>query len=255
MIPHRFLLRLVVAFWLGAIGGLLVAPLVDANAGIDGGTNEIRAEAGLAPLETSALLTDLAAQRAAELYPPESGFHHAYWWVDKVGCWAGAGENIAYRIPTPDSDAHWVQKWYDSAPHRANMLGDYTLTGSAVFIGPDGGGYAVQLFLKPCAPEPQAPAPTQAPKAPPPPPAPPSAPPAVAVLPDTALDEPFFPGFFPLSVFIGASGLLLAYEFWTLATGRPPITRLTRDFQRNHPHIAGLMLLAIGILFGHLFWP
>lgn len=160
-----------------------LSPATLADGGIDAGTNAYRQTNGLSALGTSPALSTLAFQRAQQIVceSPDTcdNFHHDYWWTDHIGCWTGVGENLTYRIPSPDGDisAYAVQQWINSAPHRANMLGDFTHQGSAIVYS-DGGYFAVQLFQKVCT---TAPAPTPAPYVPPASEAP------VVMLPDTAI--------------------------------------------------------------------
>lgn len=46
----------------------------------------------------------------------------------------------------------------------------------------------------------------------------------------------------------------LAYEAYAIITGRPTITSEFRALQANHPGPTALLILGIGILFGHFFW-
>lgn len=206
---NRRILRITLAVLLGYLLVLtygLGRQLVDADAGIDGGTNAYRQSQGLPSLATSNVLTQFAAERARQIWSPTGmgeNFYHQYWWWGPSGC-QSIGENLVYRIPAAsDPAAYAVQAWINSAPHRANMLGDFQVIGSATYIGPEGGQYSVELFGKNCGGTPApAPAPAPAPKpAPAPAPAPaPSpkvqntqggTPPApVTVLPDTAMETP-----------------------------------------------------------------
>ena len=63
-------------------------------------------------------------------------------------------------------------------------------------------------------------------------------------------------GFLFLIFALGAAVIvaLLLYEAWTLLTRHPPITWYVRLGIADHPHIAFVAALIIGIFFGHFFW-
>lgn len=140
---------------------------VAGNVGIDAGTNAHRTSAGLVALSTNATLQAMAAQRATEIVRPNFEHDNALL-VSRItahfNCWKLVGENIAYST-TPTSDAAFVQLWWDSPEHRANMLNPaFRLQGSATYAAPDGLTYAVQIFLEPCPQRTPAPSPTAKPK-------------------------------------------------------------------------------------------
>lgn len=152
MTIYRLITRLVLPFILACALLLTLAVAVKADTGIDGGTNAYRNANGLASLPTSGTLASLASQRAQEIY---SDFSHNFSWWGASGC-KGIGENLVYRVPAPsDPSGYSVQAWIDSPAHRANLLGDWDVMGSAVYVGADGGMYAVQLFGKDCGLDPQ----------------------------------------------------------------------------------------------------
>lgn len=149
---NRLIARILLALALGFMLAFSYGSLTRADAGIDGGTNAYRNSQGLGSIATSNLLTSLAAQRAQQIYSPNTGanFFHDFWWWDDSGC-RGIGENLVYRLPADsDPSGYAVQAWIDSASHRANLLGDWDVTGSAIYFAPDGGEYAAQLFGKDC---------------------------------------------------------------------------------------------------------
>ena len=96
------------------------------------------------PLTTSALLEDVAHQRAVEV---ASVWAH----VDltgRLGCYAW-GEIIAAHT-TPQSAEGFIAQWDGSPPHKAILLGSWTWIGSGTYEA-NGRTYAVILFLNPCS--------------------------------------------------------------------------------------------------------
>lgn len=123
---------------------LLTPTIVFANSAIDSATNTLRASAGLAPLVVNAQLHQLAKQRAYEIQPPN--FNHSDLSSRIPLCFSGYGENIQYR-GGDNTPIDFYNGWFNSPPHRNNMLGDWTHTGSAlVQIGSY--WYGVQIFIK-----------------------------------------------------------------------------------------------------------
>lgn len=183
---NRQAARLLLALAIGLMLTFAARAFVLGDAGIDSGTNDIRAQQGLAPIATSTLLTELAQARANEII---NDFNHNYWWWDASGC-SGIGENLAY---TQATDAEWpLRAWVASAPHYENMLGDWDIMGSAEIVS-GGFRYAVQLFGRDCG---SAPAPAPQPTPVPvnnPPVGQPTQPPVVkqpVQLPDTSMEKP-----------------------------------------------------------------
>jgi uncharacterized protein YkwD len=92
--------------------------------------NGFRRANGLKPMQSNASLTSLAKTHAADMARRQSMDHAGFFEVRARR--GAAGENVAYGC----ADTNCVmQKWIDSAPHRANMLrADFTRyrLGSAV---------------------------------------------------------------------------------------------------------------------------
>lgn len=152
--------------------GLPVSAIADLA--IDSATNQVRAQAGLSALTTSAALTSVAAIRVQQIV---TNFAHPtdwQWMFDAVpGCESLLGENIAYYT-TGAEPAGWpVSAWVASPDHYANIVGDWNYQGSALYRASDGRTYAVQLFARSCS-VPPGPAPQ-----------PPAGPPIVPEIPDT----------------------------------------------------------------------
>ncbi len=107
--------------------------------------NQARAENGLAPLSWNSALASDAAVRAQEIVV---NFSHTrpdgsdWWTVDPDRMY---GENLA----SGQSTAQEVfNSWWASPGHRANILGNYTTCGFALYYGGDAGStyYWVQEF-------------------------------------------------------------------------------------------------------------
>lgn len=145
---NRTLARLILAAALGFMLAFSWAAFTRANEYMDSLINQYRLANGRPALVTSPTLTALADQRAREIV---TAYEHNYWWIDQSGCTQGWGENLMFRVPAADDPVlHAFNAFLASGPHDANMLGDFTHVGTAVYIGPDGGQYVVQLFGKGC---------------------------------------------------------------------------------------------------------
>lgn len=144
-------------FWfiVGFLYGFLVLSrgFVGANTTIDALTNNIRVAHELNSLPNYAPLQALASRRAQEI---SVHFDHPTDWqpyfATLPSCARGIGENIAYRttlagFSTPEG---FVEAWYESGPHRENMLGTWTYMASSMLVAADGRTYAVQEFLLGC---------------------------------------------------------------------------------------------------------
>lgn len=134
----------ILGFFLGLM--LLTSTTVSADVTIDSETNAFREAAGLTTLATSGTLESIAAQRAVQT---ASNFNHAQWIFSAMGCITWAGENIAWNY----SGTGFAQQWYNSAPHKSNMLNpSFDSQGSAVYYDANTGKYfAVQVFADTCA--------------------------------------------------------------------------------------------------------
>jgi hypothetical protein len=139
---------IIIALFLITLAWVRPSP-VHGDIGIDTGTNAHRISAGLPALTTWAPLQVVADKRAREI---STDFNHH---IDLIfpllpSCVTGAGENIAWSdFDSPD----FVQIWWSSPEHRANMLGDWRYQASATYRSGDR-TYAVQLFARGCEPAP-----------------------------------------------------------------------------------------------------
>ena len=119
-----------------------------APAGADGdlsSVNSSRAGAGLAPLAEDAGLDQLALAHTQSMIARSTLFHTADLaaaFTEARPDWVRAGENVGVGPSVPSVDAAFMA----SPEHRANILGAYTLAGTAVVRGPDGRVWITQEF-------------------------------------------------------------------------------------------------------------
>ncbi|RZS59120.1 uncharacterized protein YkwD [Microcella putealis] len=154
--------------------------------------NQGRAGAGLGPLARNPSLDQVALNWANQMAASGVMSHNPNYSTQIPAGWTRAGENVARGQA---SGAAMYDAWWNSAGHKANMLGDYTDVGIA-FVQANGSTWGVQVFAKyggsvpaPAPPPPPAPAPAPAPAPPPPPPPPPAEPAPAAEVPAPAADD------------------------------------------------------------------
>jgi uncharacterized protein YkwD len=99
--------------------------------------NGFRRANGLKPMQSNASLTSLAKMHAADMARRQSMDHAGFFELRARR--GAAGENVAYGC----ADTSCVmQKWIDSAPHRANMLRpDFTRYGLGSAVSASGQRY------------------------------------------------------------------------------------------------------------------
>ncbi len=114
--------------------------------------NDYRAENGLEPLTLDETLMKAAQTRGEELISsyshtrPDGTKWHTV--LSEVSfSYRSAGENIAWNEGTLRTAKFTVNAWIDSPGHRANILGDYEITGICC-VHSGGKAYWVQLFAK-----------------------------------------------------------------------------------------------------------
>lgn len=121
--------------------------------------NGYRAGEGLGPVALHAVVDRIAVERGRQLVRDgELGHDFEYIklrFAQEGICWRGFGEIVAYN--GSGDYARFGQQWWNSAPHKAIMLGDYTHAGGSREADGDGRWYAVMIFVKLCG------APTPAP--------------------------------------------------------------------------------------------
>ncbi|MFC1846019.1 CAP domain-containing protein [Chloroflexota bacterium] len=118
--------------------------------------NAIRVTNGLAPLVRDSYMDGLAREHSVYMANLHTLSHDNFLSVRSPAIVAyfgpcSTGENVLNRCPVDYGNAQpMAQQWYDSPPHRANMLdGSFTRTGMGIAIINEGGmecAYATQLF-------------------------------------------------------------------------------------------------------------
>lgn len=111
--------------------------------------NEYRTSKGLPALVWSDVIAAQARQHSQNMASGATAFGHEGF-NDRVAvirqtiAWSGAAENVA-MAPSVDSA---VQGWLNSPGHRANIEGNYDLTGIGSANGSAGMVYFTQIFVK-----------------------------------------------------------------------------------------------------------
>jgi uncharacterized protein YkwD len=124
--------------------------------------NQWRAANGRAALRIDPLLQQVAQAHANNMARQDKygdtdtnghilDGHDFVWRLAQVNYqWYTAGENVAYNFGYPNPALTLANQWWESLPHRQNMLGaDYTVIGIGVARGASGRTYGVQLFAQP----------------------------------------------------------------------------------------------------------
>ena len=57
------------------------------------------------------------------------------------------------------------------------------------------------------------------------------------------------------TILVGVVFILMLNETIALGKGQAPLTNLIRSLVRAYPRFSYLVVILIGILLGHLFWP
>ncbi|MCP4958386.1 MAG: CAP domain-containing protein [Actinomycetia bacterium] len=109
--------------------------------------NTTRAEHGLAPLQRDPALDQIAIEWTTEMSPSGSLSHRGdlRQQVESrvTSEWMRIGENVGWG-----PSAEWLHgAFFDSAPHRANMLGDYNRVGIGALLEDDGYVWVTVNFL------------------------------------------------------------------------------------------------------------
>jgi uncharacterized protein YkwD len=119
------------------------------NAALFRATNRDRANNGLPPLSYSPKLENLAATWAKTMSDQDSMYHQNLNAIIRTADYANycsLGENIAWNNAGWTAEDH-ARIWYNSAPHRANILNrNFNVVGMARYTGPHGRTYAAVEF-------------------------------------------------------------------------------------------------------------
>lgn len=111
--------------------------------------NEYRGSRGLPALAWADVVATQARQHSQNMAAGATAFGHDGFEqrVAAIGqtiAWSNAGENVALDY----SAAGAVEAWIGSPGHRANIEGQYDVTGVGVATGRNGSMYFTQIFIK-----------------------------------------------------------------------------------------------------------
>ncbi|MBR9975902.1 MAG: CAP domain-containing protein [Bacteroidetes bacterium] len=114
---------------------------------------QYRGDNGLAPFAISDVITTQARNHSRAMADgtvpfSHDGFPERVEAIKKEINIAGAGENVAMNSGYTDPARAAVDAWIKSDSHRANIQGDYDLTGVGVAQSSRGGYYLTQIFAK-----------------------------------------------------------------------------------------------------------
>ncbi|HEY0298594.1 MAG TPA: CAP domain-containing protein [Arachidicoccus sp.] len=113
-------------------------------------TNKFRAKHDLAPVKMDSYINSEAAKHSRDMASGRAGFGHGGFQQrtdnlrNKLGAVA-AGENVAYGLL---SAKEVVDIWINSAPHRKNLLGNFTMAGIGVAKNEQGILFFTQIFAR-----------------------------------------------------------------------------------------------------------
>jgi uncharacterized protein YkwD len=115
--------------------------------------NTYRASKGLSALEFNETIAAQARAHSADMAAGRVAFSHDGFdarvaAIAKVISVSGAAENVAFNNGFSDPASEAVTGWLNSSGHRANIEGDYDLTGIGVARAADGAYYFTQIFVK-----------------------------------------------------------------------------------------------------------
>lgn len=115
--------------------------------------NAIRLQHGLKPLKHSISLCNSAQEHSqnmalAKIPLGHHGFQERAEKHQKSENLCAFGENVAYNWRYDDPVQAAIDGWMKSPGHKANILGDYNLTGFGIWVSLEGKYYFTQLFAK-----------------------------------------------------------------------------------------------------------
>jgi|FLYL01.1.fsa_nt_gi uncharacterized protein YkwD len=105
--------------------------------------NYFRYVSGLPPVQVHWDLEDDAIRHAKEMAVAQTVYHSpSLGWV--TSGWSRLGENVG-AATTIEGVMH---AWFDSPPHRANLLGDWRYIGVGNYRAADGRVYVAVIFMR-----------------------------------------------------------------------------------------------------------
>jgi uncharacterized protein YkwD len=127
-------------------------PYGNVTAGIINYVNAYRKTKGLPPLKLLYIASQEAAEHSRDMAAKKVSFGHtgfqqrALAISKELNGTSSTGENVAYGINMTPREV--VNAWLKSPVHRANIAGDFNLTGVGVAKDRSGRTYYTQLFVK-----------------------------------------------------------------------------------------------------------
>jgi uncharacterized protein YkwD len=115
--------------------------------------NEFRREHALQPLTLHPAISEQAAEHSERMARAGTtishhGFDERLRRLRKAMAIRSAAENVAVSSGFDDPARAVVDGWKDSAGHRKNMLGDFSLTGIGAAQSKDGDYFFTQIFIR-----------------------------------------------------------------------------------------------------------
>lgn len=115
--------------------------------------NQYRADRGLPSLTLDSRISDQARTHSQDMASGKvpfghDGFTQRVQAIAQVIRYSAAAENVAYNQGYKDPVSVAVQGWLQSTGHRANIEGQYNLTGVGIAKDDRGGYYFTQLFIR-----------------------------------------------------------------------------------------------------------
>ena len=111
--------------------------------------NQARSRAGLDPLRLDAAVTAIAREHSEAMASGKRAFGHDGFSDRTRSIRARApAENVFYTQRTSGIAEQAVQTWYDSPPHRKNMLGDHGAIGIGAARGATGKLFVTAVFAR-----------------------------------------------------------------------------------------------------------
>ena len=138
----------------------LLAPLAAPVAAVGGAryvelANEKRTELRLPSVSIHAAVDTVAIERGNAMARGDELRHDLEYVASRLRalgvCFTGYGEIIAYTTASDYDPSDAIRRWWDSAPHKAIMTGDYNVAGgSHARSSASGKTYSAMIFVKTC---------------------------------------------------------------------------------------------------------